>query len=161
MLDALKSLKMIIFIVCILCLVFFASFITLYAQVKSEDRNTNPLFGITAYRYLQTGTYEKEYFYPIPPRYYYKEEPIPEGYVYDTKDKKLILKSSLTIDQLNEMIVPSEKFNIINVVFATITFSFIPYPFNIPVIILTWICGFIALWLLYKEIKSWIPFIES
>lgn len=153
--DTLKTLRLILFLIVIESLFIMASVILTFAQTNTDTYSVDESPNLTINDFVWNPHVEKGGSFENPGRY----EAYIDGKRYvvycnegDTVRLQQII-NNLNIDFAGKS---KNSFGFLEFLFTTITFSAIPYPFNIVPIFVVSIIGFVLIYLGYSEVRAWI-----
>jgi hypothetical protein len=153
--DSLKTLKLIIFLIVIEALFIMASAIITYAETQRDTYSLGENPNLTVGDFVWNSHVDVGGSFENPGRY----EARIDGKLYVVYcNEGDIARLSKIIDNLNIDFAGKSKnsFGFLEFLFTTITFSIVPYPFNIVPLMVTTIIGFILIYLGYSEVRAWI-----
>lgn len=156
--DTIKTLKMVIFLIIIEMLFFMSSVVMVYAESGKNTYNKD-LF-ITDLKVSDFQWHDVlnlgggAFAFNV-----YSSE---KGGVIRGVAKGDMVALQKAVDERNALYTEfntnqGNTVDTLNVLFATLTFGFLPFPLNLIPVFITTIIGLIIAYFLYTEIKSWIP----
>jgi hypothetical protein len=148
--DTLRTLKLVIFLASIVFLFYFANVVTVLATNPNENIDSPVLLQ----RY-----YPSSYVLMIedPVTGQVRAVPVPQGKVFDSQLNKLVDANTIDKSELdNSYYLPSDPLAGIRALIGFITFSILPFPFNIIPTFIVGVISSIIAYLVFGEIKSWL-----
>jgi hypothetical protein len=148
--DTLRTLKLVIFLASIVFLFYLANIVCVMASNPDSDIDSPVLLQ----RYYPSG-YVLKIEDPVTGQV--RAVPVPQGKVFDSELNKLVDENSISDEDLeNAYYVPSDPLSGIRALIGFITFSILPFPFNIVPTFIVGVISSILAYLVFGEIKSWL-----
>jgi hypothetical protein len=155
--DTLRTLKLVIFLIVIEFLFFSASAVL----SLTEDKQTDFSFSDVPKLYISDFKWNEHAkgggYFSSSGGY----EAIINGITYTIYIKKgdtVALQKVIDEQNLAEM---QSGFDLLKYFVATVTFSYVPFPFNIIPILVVSLIGFVVIYLTYGEVKAWLSTIRG